>query len=303
MKHWIFLTILFVFTALLPARSQELNAVVTINSDQITGTNKSVFTALESAMKEFLNNRRFTEMTFAPEERIDCTFSFIVSEYIAADDNFNKVELTVQARRPVYGANYNSTIFNFRDTYINFNYKESDRLDFNENMFLSNVSSLLAYYAYIIIGLDADSYSRQGGTPFFRTAENVALAAQSSDYAGWRAFDKEGEVRYTLVNNLNDEAFKKFRGYFYEYHRLGLDEMTDNTVNARARIADGLPTVREANRARPSGLIVTAFMDAKSDELINIFSEGPKEQRQAVYDVLMDISPTRKSQLDAMIKN
>ena len=302
MKNWIFSISIILFMTIVPVKAQELNCTVTVNSDQIQGTNKQVFNSLQNVISEFMNSQRWTEMSFATEERIDCSINIIVSTYNVGDGKFEGVEFTVQSRRPVYGSNYNTTILNLRDTEVDFIYQESDRLEFIENMVSSNLTSLLAYYAYIIIGYDTDTYARLGGTPYFQKAENIVLSGQSSDYSGWQAY-KGKALRYTLANNLMDEAFKKFRNYLYEYHRLGLDQMVDNTTNARARIAEGLPIVRDANRARPSGMIVTAFMDAKSDELVNIFSEGSTEQKQAVYEVLTDIAPTRTNQFEAIIKN
>ncbi len=272
--------------------AQELNCTVQINSDQIEGTSKSVFTTLQSAITDFMNNRQWTEMTFTNQERIECTLSFIVTNY---ENDVMTTELTVQSRRPVYNSGYYSTLFNFRDTEVEFEYREYDRLEWVENTFTSNLISVLAYYAYIIIGLDMDSFSRLGGTPYFQKAENIVFSAQSTDYSGWKAELANSKNRYALVSNLMDETFKNLRNYFYEYHRLGLDEMSTNSTNGRTRIAEGLPLVRTANRAKPSSVIVTVFMDSKSDELVNIFSEGTQEEKQNAAEILSDISPTRSS--------
>ena len=277
---------------------QELKCTVQINSDQIEGTYKSVFTALQTSITDFMNNRRWSEMSYTNQERIECTLSFIVKKYA---DNVITTELTVQSRRPVYNSSYYSTLFNFRDTEVEFEYKENDQLELVENNFVSNLTAVLAYYAYIIIGYDMDSYSRMGGTPFFQAAENIVSSAQSSDYSGWKAELANSRNRYALVNNLMDEAFRKFRNYSYEYHRLGMDEMPINMTNARARIADGLPLVREANRARPTSLVVNVFLDSKSDELINIFSGATQEEKQKAVEILSDISPTRSSQWERIM--
>lgn len=290
MRHSLFIFLLSLLPGVMSA--QELNCTVQINSDQIEGTNKSVFTTLQTSITDFMNNRRWTEMSFTNQERIECTLSFIVSKY---ENDVLTTELTVQSRRPVYNANYNSTLFNFRDTEVEFEYKEFDQLELVENTFTSNLTAILAYYAYVIIGYDMDSFSRLGGTPYFQMAESIVSSAQSTDYAGWKAELSNSKNRYALVNNLLDEAFKKYRGYFYEYHRLGLDEMNVNLTNARARIAEGLPLVREANRARPSAIVVTIFMDSKTDELVNIFSGAPQEEKQGAVEVLSDIAPTRSA--------
>ena len=282
----------FLFTAV-SAQGQELNCTVQINSDQIEGTYRSVFTALQTSIADFMNNRRWSDLNYTNQERIECTLSFVVKKY---ENNVVTTELTIQSRRPVYNSNYNSTLFNFRDTEVEFEYKESDQLELIDNNFVSNLTAVLAYYAHIIIGHDMDSYSRLGGTNAFQAAENIVSSAQSSEYSGWRAELANSKNRYALVNNLMDEAFRRYRNYFYEYHRLGLDEMTINMTNACARIADGLPVVREANRARPTAIVITVFLDAKSDELVNIFSGATQQEKQKMVEVLSDIAPTRISQ-------
>ncbi len=290
MKTRILLFLLFSFTLL--GKAQELNCNVQINSDQVLNSNKSVFNTLQNSINEFMNNRRWTDMSFTNQERIECTLSIIIKTH---DESTNRMtgELTVQSRRPVYGSSYNSPLLNFRDTEFEFEYKEFDQLELIQGAFTSNLTAVLGYYAYLIIGYDLDSFSRLGGTPVFQMAEEIVMSAQSSDYPGWKAELANSKNRYAMVNNLMDEAFKKYRDYFYEYHRLGLDEMTTNMTNARARIAEGLPIVREANRARPSAVVVTAFMDAKSDELVNIFSGATSDEKKKVIEILSDISPTR----------
>jgi len=279
-------------------QAQELNCSINLNSDQVEGSNKSVFVTLKKSISEFVNNRKWTELTYANAERIECTMNIIVKKI---DDDVFTAEIQVQSRRPVFNSSYYSTLFNFKDNNFTFKYKEFDQLEMNENTITSNLTAVLAYYAYIIIGYDMDSYSRLGGTPYFLAAENIVNSAQGADLAGWKAFESP-KNRYALVNNLTDEAFKKFREYIYEYHRLGLDGMTSNAINARGKIAEGLPLIREANRARPSAIIISSFMDAKGDELVNIFSKGsPKEKADAV-EVLSDINPTQTSRYEKILK-
>lgn len=293
--------LLFVLSFLLTVsfgQAQELNCNININSDQVEGSNKSVFNTLQKSITEFVNNRKWTESTYANTERIECTLNIIVKK--VTDDVFT-AEIQVQSRRPVFNSNYYTTLFNFKDNNFTFNYKEFDQLEMNQNTITSNLTAVLAYYAYIIIGYDMDSYSRLGGTPYFLAAENIVNSAQGADLTGWKAFESP-KNRYALVNNLTDEAFKKFREFIYEYHRLGLDDMTSNSINARGRIAEGLPLIREANRARPSAIIISSFMDAKSDELINIFTKGnPKEKTDAV-EILSDINPSQASRYEKILK-
>lgn len=290
------LSLLFFLLMLNYVSAQELNCNLKINSDLIQGTNKSVFTELEKAASEFINNRKWTDLAFEERERIDCTMNIIVAE--VKDDLFT-CELQVQARRPIYNSAYNSTILNFQDKSFVFTYKEFEVLEFNANQITSNLTAVLTYYAYVIIGYDMDSYSRLGGTPYFQMAERIVNSAQSMDMPGWRAFESTRN-RYALINNLNDEAFIKFRNYFYEYHRLGLDEMTINMNNARARINLGIPVLRETNRARPAAIAITSFLDAKTDEILNIFKRATDAEKKNVIDVLSDINPTQSEKYESI---
>lgn len=278
--------------------AQELNCNLQINSDKVQGSNKEVFKTLQKEASEFINNRRWTDLAYAEEERIDCNINIIISS--AEGDNY-RGELTVQSRRPVYNSSYFSSLLNFKDNSFVFTYKEFDPLEFSPTNLQSNLTAVLAYYAYLIIGYDMDSYSRLGGTPYFQAAENIVTQAQSSDWAGWKAFEND-KNRYALINNIMDEAFKKYRNYFYEYHRLGLDEMTINATNGRAKIAEGLPLLREANRSRPSAVVISSFLDAKNDELVNILSEGTQKEKETAVEILTDINPTAANRYEQIFK-
>jgi hypothetical protein len=238
-------------------------------------------------------------MTYTNAERIECSMNIIIKKVEA--DAFT-AEILVQSRRPIYNANYNSTLINFKDNEFSFNYKEFDQLEMNANTITSNLTAVLAYYSYLIIGYDMDSYSRLGGTPYFQSAESIVNAAQGAELGkGWKAFDSS-KNRYALINNILDEAFKKYRNYFYEYHRLGLDEMSVNATNARARIAEGLPLLREANRARPSAIVISSFLDAKNDELINIFTKGTTKEKEMAVQILSDVNPTQITRYEQIMK-
>lgn len=278
---------------------QELRCTVSINSDQIQGTNKSVFNTLQSSIEEYVNTLRWTNMTYQEKERIECSMLLVVKS--VADDIFS-CEFTCQSRRPVFGTSYYSPTLNFKDDAFVFRYQENDRLDFQQSTFTTNLTGLLAYYCYLIIGHDMDSFAKLGGTPYFQACESIVTSAQSAslesgEAAGWKAFESNRN-RYALINNLMDEAFKPYRTYYYEYHRLGLDEMVNNVSNARARIAKNIGVLKQAYSARPATYVVNAFLDAKSDELVNIFQGGSTEEKKQVYDLLMDIDPTRQSQYE-----
>jgi hypothetical protein len=191
---------------------------------------------------------------------------------------------------------------NFKDNNFVFSYQEYDRLDYQQSTFTTNLTALLAYYCYLIIGHDMDSFAKLGGTPYFQICENIVTSAQSTsldntEAAGWKAFESNRN-RYALINNLMDEAFKKYRTFYYDYHRHGLDEMTNNVSNARARISKDIKVLKEAYNARPATYVVNTFLDAKADELVNIFKKGTSEEKKIVYELLMDIDPTRQSTYD-----
>ena len=287
----LFITAIIIFGAMV-SQAQELKCNVTINSSKIQGTNKQVFETLQKALNDLMNNQRFTDMTFAQNERIECTFGIIVNQY---QDNAFSCEMQIQARRPVWGSSYNTTLLNFRDPSVNFTYFEFDPLNINTNSYDNNLTAIMAYYAYIIIGFDLDSYQKFGGSSAFYMAEQIVNMSQNRpdpEGAGWKIFDKNGK-RYELVSNLVDERFRKFREYFYSYHRLGLDNMTSNITNARAKIAEGLPVLKEINKLQPQSQAIISFFDAKSDEFVNIFSKHSTEkEKESVYQILTDLNPT-----------
>lgn len=281
--------------------AQELNCNLQINSSQIQIANKQVFETLQKELNDFMNNRHWTSGIYAVAERIDCNFMITIQSYV---DNVFTTELQIQARRPVYNTSYNTSTFNFKDEHFNFTYVEFDPIEINTTTYESNLTAVLAYYAYIIIGLDLDSYSKLGGTECFRQAENIVNLMQSksdqSEALGWKAFESN-KNRYALINNLMDERFRKYREFFYVYHRQGLDEMTSNVANARAKIAEGLPILREINRMQPSAIAIQAFLDSKNDEIINIFSKkGTTKEKTDVYEIMTDVNPTLTSRYEAI---
>lgn len=297
----IFVLIALVFSA--NCWAQEIKCTVKVNSDQIQGTNKSVFESLEQSISDYINNNRWTNLTFAEYERIDCSMMIIVN---SIDNGLFSCEMQLQSRRPVYGTSYMTPTINFKDNSFVFTYQEFDRIEYQQNTFTTNLTAMLAYYCYLILGIDFDSYQRLGGTPFFQMCEQIVTMAQGAslngtEATGWKAFDSNRN-RYALINNLNDEAFKKYREYFYEYHRLGLDMMSQNVANGRAKIAQNIDVLKEANRARPATYVINTFLDAKSDELVNIFSKGTDEEKKKVYELLMDIDPTRQSTYEKILK-
>lgn len=275
--------------------AQELKCTISINSEQVQGSNKAIFTTLQQSMEEFVNTQRWTNMTFQEKERIECSMMIVVK---SVQDNMFVCEFTCQSRRPVFGTTYTTPTLNIKDANFTFTYQEYDRMEFQHNTFTSNLTALVAYYCYLIIGHDMDSFAKLGGTPYFQICEDIVTSAQSAsldnaEMVGWKAFESNRN-RYALTNNLMDEAFKKYRAYYYDYHRHGLDEMVNNVANGRARIAKDIKVLKEAYNARPATYLVGTFLDAKSDELVNIFKSGTADEKKMVYELLMDIDPTRQ---------
>lgn len=285
-------------TLLATTKAQELNCNLKINTEKIQGTNKSVFTTLQKDATEYLNNRKWTTLNYDQEERIECNINIIIN---AVQGDTYTAELTVQSRRPVYQSSYYTTLLNFRDVLFTFDYTEFQPLEFDSNNLTSNLISVLTYYAYLIIGYDMDSFSSLGGTPYFQAAENIVNQAQSKNWVGWKAFENS-KNRYALISNIMDEAFKKYRQYFYQYHRQGLDMMTANPTNGRAKIADGINTLLEAYNARPKTIVISSFIDAKNDELINLFKNGTTDEKKQVYEVLSTINPSQNNRYEQILK-
>jgi hypothetical protein len=283
--------------------TQELKCTVTINSDQVQGTNKEIFNTLKQSIEEYVNTLRWTNMTFQEKERIECSMLLMVK---SVQDNVFTCEFTCQSRRPVFGSSYYTPLLNIKDNNFVFNYQEYDRLDYQQQTFTTNLTALLAYYCYLIIGHDMDSFSKLGGTPYFQACESIVNAAQAAgldnaEAAGWKAFESNRN-RYALISNIMDEAFKKYRLFYYEYHRHGLDEMVNNVANGRARIAKEIDVLKEAYNARPATYLINTFLDAKNEELVNIFEQGTSEEKKKVYELLTDIDPTRQTSYNRITK-
>lgn len=282
---------------------QELRCTVTINSDQVEGSNKEIFNTLKQSIEEYVNTLRWTNLTFLEKERIECSMLLVVK---SVQDNVFTCEFTCQSRRPVFGSSYYTPLLNIKDNNFIFTYQEYDRLDYQQHTFTTNLTALLAYYCYLIIGHDMDSFSKLGGTPYFQACESIVNSAQSAsldnaEAEGWKAF-ASNRNRYALISNIMDEAFKKYRLFYYEYHRHGLDEMATNVANGRARIAKEIAVLKEVYNARPATYVINTFLDAKNEELVNIFEQGTTDEKKQVYELLMDIDPTRQTTYNRISK-
>lgn len=279
--------------------AQELNVRITVNGDKIANANKSVFTTLQNALTEFINNRKWTDATFAVNERIDCSMTIIVNEM---EESSFKGEIQVQARRPVYNSSYTTTLLNFRDQQFDFEYMEGEPLEYQENMLTGNLTATVVFYIYIILGLDFDSFSPLGGTAYIQQAQQIVSLAQSQSWSGWKAFDSNRN-RHAVATALQDNASEAFRNLWYTYHRKGLDEMAANADRGRTTIIEALPALQEVKKARPTSVLLQMFSDAKLDEIVLIYSKATTQEKQSGYKLLQEIYPTETTKLEALQKN
>lgn len=270
------------------AFSQELNAVVKVNSDRVVVTNQQIFKTLETAATEFLNNTKWTNIAVKPQERIDCSFFINVSAY--GSDQFTAT-LQVQASRPIFNSTYGSPIFTFNDKDFSFRYLEFENLFFDPNSFDSNLVSVLAFYAYVILGYDADSYAPLAGTPYFTMAQTIANTAQQGNFKGWRQSDGN-QTRFILITDLVTATFNPIRQALYDYHVRGLDMMADNAKAGKENIAKALNTLTKIHSVRPNAFVTRVFFDTKSDEIQSIFTGGPSVPIAELVDNLNRTSPT-----------
>lgn len=293
---YLFICLLLTFSA----KSQELNARVTINSDKVQGTNKQVFTTLQTALTEFINNRKWTDATFAVNERIDCSFTLIINE-MPTESSF-KGELQIQARRPVYNSSYSTTLFNFRDTQLDFDYTEFEPLEYTQNTLQNNLTASVVFYIYVILWLDFDSFAQTGGSPFIQQAMQVVTLAQSEmAWTGWKAFDSNRN-RHALATALTDNTSAVFREMWYTYHRKGLDEMAANPDRGRTTIIETLPALKEIQTARPGSVLMQLFSDSKLDEVVSVYSKANQTEKQEGYKLLSTIFPTQTTRLEPLKK-
>jgi hypothetical protein len=283
-------------------QGQELKCNVQVLADKVQGTNKKVFETLQNSIYEFLNNRSWTNHVYTNEERIECNLLFNISEYSGSDF---KGTLQVQVRRPVFNASYNTVLLNYMDQNIQFSYVEFQTLDFNESSFTTNLTSLLAYYAYVIIGLDYDSFSNKGGTDYLRKAEMVVNNAQNTSEKGWKPFEgNNNKNRYWLVQNLMDDKYSSVRDFFYKYHRLGLDRLAEKPSEGRDEIAEDLKLLQQVYRNKPDQfmILLQVVFEAKSDEWVNVFSESFPEEKTRVFAILKEIDPANTTKYQKITK-
>jgi hypothetical protein len=293
----LFKRIIIVVLILLPSKifCQELKCNIQVVSQQVQGTNKQVFQTLQTAIYEFMNSSVWTHHIYGIDERIECNLLFNITDQISADEF--KGTLQVQSRRPIYNTNYNTVMFNYMDNDIHFRYVEFEPLQFDETQHLSNLTSILAFYAYIILGLDYDSFSFEGGTPYFQRAENIVNNAQNAREVGWKAFESTSHKnRYWLINDILEDKYAPIREFIYRYHRHGLDVMDEKVVEGRGVIAESLENLQKVYRDKPDPFMqfLKVILDAKADEFVNIFSESFVEEKNRVVTILQEIDPSNQ---------
>jgi hypothetical protein len=283
-------------------KSQEFKCNIQIVSEQVQGTNKKVFETLQQAVYEFMNNHSWSSNVFSSEERIECNMLLNISDYSSNDF---KGTLQVTLRRPVFNSSYNSVLFNYLDQNIQFTYVEYQSLEFNETSFTSNLTSLLAYYAYIMLGLDYDTYSYKGGNDYFRKAETIVSNAQTATQKGWKPYEaSNNKNRYWLIQNLMDDKYGPVREFLYKYHRLGLDRMADRANEGRSEIAEDLKLLQQVYRQKPDPYmhLLTVIFDAKNEEWVNIFTESQAEEKTRVVAILKEMDPSNSTKYQAITK-
>jgi hypothetical protein len=284
----------------LAARAQDLNARITVLAPKIQTTNKRIFQSLETAMKDFLNGHKWLVGNVQPQERLDCNFVLNITQW----DGGSKFtgELQVQSSRPVFNSNYNSILLSVNDKDFEFSYTEGQTIDYTDQAFQSNLGSVMAFYAYVIAGIDNDSFARLSGTNYYAQAQTVVTNAQSSPYKGWKAFDSNTN-RYWLIENLNNKVYEPLRVFLYDYHRNGLDVMADNPARARKAISALLPVLTQVDRQRLGAMLPLVFFNAKCDELIGIYAHTDAQPRIAALNILTQADPANGIKYQELQKN
>ncbi len=292
------LFILFLINMSIIADAQELNCQVSINSQQVDGADKRRFQTLQTSVFEFMNNRVWTNRKFKTEERIDC--SVFITFNTSTSGEAYQGSIQIQSRRPIFNSSYNSPLLNIKDDNFSFSWVEYDPLNFDINSFTSNLTSVLAYYAYLIIGMDFDSYSALGGTEYLNHAQTVVNNAQSASYTGWKSFESD-KNRYWFMENILNSRYEDFRGFTYKFHREGLDVMYNNASKGRTEALKAIKLLSKVHKVRPNLRIMKVLFDAKRDEFIGLFAGGQAGEKSQAKDLLISIDPSNAGKYQKMV--
>ncbi|WP_321372935.1 DUF4835 family protein [uncultured Draconibacterium sp.] len=280
--------------------SQELRCNVTVSARGIQGANQNLFRTMQSDLYDFMNNRKWTDHVYSYDEKIRCNILIRLDEQISADEF--KGSIQVQLTRPIFNSSYTSTVLNIKDNDFHCKYVEFQPLEFNETSNRDNLTNIMAFYAYVILGFDYDTFSEEGGTEFFQKAQAIVNNSQNARERGWKAFESERN-RYWLIENVLNKSYSSFRTCMYNYHRNGLDMMSDRIEEGRANIAEALRDIQKVFRRRPSTYILQMFFDAKADELVNVFSKSFPDERNRVMAILNEVDPSNGSKYEKIAEN
>jgi hypothetical protein len=292
------LLIILPFSGIIQA--QELDARIQISASRIQGTsNQQLFQNMQQSLYEFINNTNWTNHVYDRDERIECNFVITLTEQVSTDEF--KGSLQIQASRPVFGTSYMSQLINHVDNDFHFRYVEFEQLEFNPNTHGSNLTSVIAFWVYVILGYDYDSFGNRAGTEYFQIAEKIIQNAQNAPERGWKAYENL-KNRYWLIENLLNDQYSPMRDFMYVYHRQGLDKMADKPADSRLQIEEALEHLKTVHRRKPGSLLMTIVTTAKGDEIIEIFKEGFPDERTRVYNIMKEIDPANTSKYDKMMK-
>lgn len=286
------LTFLMMWVVVLRSNAQELNAKVNINHSQIQGTEDAIFDELKDKLEEFINAQKWTSLQFLDQERISCSFNITVKEF-KRDAGTWVGSCMIQANRPVFNAAYTTTIFQYQDNDFTFTYNQFDKIEFNPDVIDNQLVALVAYYAYLIIGIDLDTFSPKGGEDVLQTCMNLTNNAQNLDYPGWKAFESS-KNRFSIINDYLEGAMEPLRTLQYDYYRKGLDEMANNVERGRTEVTTAIEThLKKAHEDKPLSLLPQIWTEFKRDELTNIYKgKGTSKEKETVYDILFKINPS-----------
>ena len=295
MKKALFFVFMCFFTIRVTA--QELLCNVRINSSQIQTSDRKIFQTMQTEIYEFINNKQWSNTSFNNEERIECTIMINISKKISNDEYEGSIQ--IQSTRPIYGTSYKSTLFNFLDNNFKFKYLEYQSLEYSESSHTSNLTSVLAFYINIILGLDFATFSEEGGNNYFNVAQRIVSNAQNARESGWKAFESDRN-RYWLANDLIDQRYSDFHLCMYRYHRMGLDKLGEEPDDARFEITEALEGLKRIYRQNSTSFLLKLFFDAKSDEIVNIYSEAFPNEKARIIKTLVEIDPSNSSKYQAI---
>ncbi|WP_215223212.1 type IX secretion system protein PorD [Echinicola shivajiensis] len=295
------LILLFCFISTFQVAAQELNFTVSINSDRARTQNKDIFDQMKNSFEQFLNGRSWTNDQFTPEERIKGNILITINDMPQV--GFFEATVQIQAVRPIYGTSYESLTFNFVDRNWSFEFLESQPMEFNRYSHLSEITSLLAYYANIVIGIDYDTFSAEGGEPYFEVANNIVSNAQQSSRPGWEQSPSNRRNRYWLMNELySSQVTRSVRDAYYLYHRKGMDQLTKSPEEAYKNILAALQKLEEVNNTIPNSILTISFMDAKSDEISKVLKNAPEEIQNQAIEILLKVDPNNARKYNDILK-